>query len=181
MTQSFDQTTRTEAPLRADEVTALRGFLDFHRDTLRWKCAGLTQAQLAQPLPPSTMTLGGIMKHLALVEVGWFGRSLRGEAYPPPFDTVDWDADPDWEWRTAADDAPQDLRDLYDECVRRADAAVDEALAAGGLDTESVRESRAQGGAFSLRWILLHMIEEYARHNGHADLVRESIDGSTGE
>ena len=99
---------------------------------------------------------------------------------PPPFDAVDWDADPDWEWRTAAEDDPVELRDLYDGCVRRADAAVDEVLAGAGLDTESVRPSR-EGGAFSLRWILLHMIEEYARHNGHADLIRESIDGETGE
>ena len=180
MTQTFDKDTRTEAPIRADEVTALRGFLDYHRDTFRWKCSGLTQQQLAQSLPPSTMTLGGMMKHLALVEVGWFGHTLRGEAYPPPFDAVDWDADPDWEWRTAAEDDPVELRDLYDGCVRRADAAVDEVLAGAGLDTESVRPSR-EGGAFSLRWILLHMIEEYARHNGHADLIRESIDGETGE
>jgi len=180
MTQTFDKTTRTEAPLRADEVTALRGFLDYHRDTFRWKCAGLSQEQLAQAHPPSTMTLGGMMKHLALNEVGWFGSSLAGLPYPPPFDDVDWDADPDWEWRTAADDSPEDLRALYDDCVRRADAAVDEALAAGGLDAVSVEESSSDG-PFSVRWILLHMIEEYARHNGQADLIRESVDGMTGE
>jgi uncharacterized damage-inducible protein DinB len=180
MTQTFDKSTRTEAPIRADELEALRAFLDYHRDTFRWKCAGLSQAQLAQPHPPSTMTLGGMMKHLALNEVGWFGGTLAGESYPPPFDGVDWDADPDWEWRTAADDSPEDLQALHDDCVRRADAAIDQALARDGLDTESARES-SEGGAFSLRWILLHMIEEYARHNGQADLIRESIDGLTGE
>jgi uncharacterized damage-inducible protein DinB len=180
MTQTFDPSTRTEAPLRADEVTALRGFLDYHRDTFRWKCAGLTQEQLAQTHPPSTMTLGGMMKHLALNEVGWFGKTLSGIPDPPPFDTIDWDADPDWEWRTAADDSPQELRDLYDDFTRRADAAIDAALARGGLDTESV-EASSEDGPFSLRWILLHMIEEYARHNGQADLIRESIDGETGE
>ena len=180
MTQTFDRTTRTEAPFRADEVTALRGFLDYHRDTFRWKCSGLTQQQLARPHAPSTMTLGGMMKHLALNEVGWFGHTLAGEAYPPTFTDIDWDADPDWEWRTAADDSPDELRALYDECVRRADAAIDQALARGGLDAESV-ETSSQDGAFSLRWILLHMIEEYARHNGQADLIRESIDGMTGE
>jgi hypothetical protein len=179
-TQTFDLSTRREAPLRADEVTALRGFLDYQRDTFRGKCAGLTQAQLAQAHPPSTMTLGGMMKHLALNEVGWFGSSLTGTPYPAPFDTVDWDADPDWEWRTAADDPPVELRALYDDCVVRADAAIAAALANEGLDTLSTRES-SEGGAFSLRWILLHMIEEYARHNGHADLIRESIDGVTGE
>jgi uncharacterized damage-inducible protein DinB len=180
MTQTFDKSTRREAPLRADEVTALRGFLDYHRDTFRWKCAGLSQEQLALAHPPSTMTLGGMMKHLALNEVGWFGHSLAGTPYPEPFTDVDWDADPDWEWRTAADDSPAQLRALYDDCVARADSAIDAALARDGLDTESVEES-SKDGAFSLRWILLHMIEEYARHNGQADLIRESVDGSTGE
>jgi uncharacterized damage-inducible protein DinB len=180
MTQTFDQATRVEAPIRADEVTALRGFLDYHRDTFRWKCSGLTQQQLAQPLPSSEMTLGGMMKHLALVEVGWFGNTLAGRPYPPPFDVIDWDADPDWEWHSARDDDPVELRALFDDCVRRADAAIDEALARDGLEAESVQESRTQG-RFNLRWIMLHLIEEYARHNGHADLIRESIDGETGE
>jgi hypothetical protein len=180
MTQTFDKSTRTEAPLRADEVTTLRGFLDYQRDTFRWKCAGLTQEQLARSLPPSTMTLGGMMKHLALNEVGWLGNTIAAASYPKPFDSIDWDADPDWEWRSAADDTPQELRALYDECVRRADAETDAALARGGLDAESVKPS-SEDGAFSLRWILFHLIEEYARHNGQADLIRESIDGETGE
>ena len=180
MTQTFDKNTRTEAPIRADELTALRGFLDYHRDTFRWKCSGLSQEQLARTHPPSTMTLGGMMKHLALNEVGWFGSTLAGEGYPAPFDGIDWAADPDWEWRTARDDGVEELRALYDDCVRRADVSIDEALARGGLDAESVEQSSTQG-AFSLRWILLHMIEEYARHNGQADLIRESIDGETGE
>jgi uncharacterized damage-inducible protein DinB len=184
MTQTFDQATRVDPPLRADEVATLRAFLDFHRDTFRWKCAGLTQEQLAQPLPPSDMTLGGMMKHLAIVESSWFESTYAGGQYMPPFDTVDWDADRDWEWHSAKDDSPQELRRLFDDAVRRADAVIDAALAAGdGLDGESVKHSRhGEGqGAFSLRWILVHMIEEYARHNGHADLIRESIDGETGE
>jgi hypothetical protein len=180
MTQTFDKSTRTEAPLRADEVTALRGFLDYQRDTFRWKCSGLTQEQLALAHPPSTMTLSGMMKHLALNEVGWFGQTLAGTPYPQPFGDIDWDADPDWEWRTAAADSPEELRDLYDDCVRRADAAIVAALAGNGLDALSVGQS-SEDGAFSLRWILLHMLEEYARHNGQADLIRESVDGLTGE
>jgi hypothetical protein len=180
MTQTFDAATRTEAPLRADEVTALRGFLDYHRDTLRMKCAGLTREQLAMPHPPSAMTLGGMMKHMALNEVGWFGKTLEDVPYPPIFDGVDWQSDPDWEWRTGAEDDPQELRATYDECVRRADEAIDAALARGGADAESVGKD-SSGEAFSLRWILLHMLEEYARHNGHADLLRESVDGETGE
>jgi uncharacterized damage-inducible protein DinB len=171
---------RRDPPLRSGEAEMLLAFLDYHRDTFRWKCSGLTQAQLAQTHPPSTMTLGGMMKHLALNEVGWFGATLAGTPYPAPFASVDWDADPDWEWRTAADDSPAELRALYDDCVRRADEGIGAALARGGLDAESVGRSSADG-AFSLRWILLHMIEEYARHNGQADLIRESVDGATGE
>jgi uncharacterized damage-inducible protein DinB len=180
MTQTFDVGTRTEAPIRSDEVTALRGFLDYHRDTFRWKCSGLTQEQLARTHPPSEMSLGGMMKHLAVNETGWFERTFAGGEYMPPFDTVDWDADRDWEWHTARDDSPEKLRALFDEACRRADGVIDEALARAGLDAESVNPSRT-GGPFSLRWVLLHMIEEYARHNGHADLIRESIDGATGE
>ena len=172
---------RVDPPLHGDEATILRGFLTYHRDTLRWKCSGLTQEQLAQPLPPSDMTLGGMMKHLALVESNWFDSVFTGVDYMPPFDTVDWDADRDWEWHTARDDSPEQLRALFDEAVRRADAVVDEALTRGGLEQESARKSRHVDSTFTLRWILVHMIEEYSRHNGHADLIRESIDGQTGE
>jgi hypothetical protein len=170
---------RADRPLRADEVTSVRAFLDFQRDTLRWKTDGLTQEQLAVALPPSSMTLGGIMKHLSVVESGWFEESFAGRPLMPPFDTVDWDADPDWEWHSATDDSPEQLRALYDEAVARADAVVGEALSGPGLDALSVEE-REDRGRFSLRWIMLHMLEEYARHNGHADLIRESIDGQTG-
>ncbi|MBO0846305.1 MAG: DinB family protein [Nocardioides sp.] len=181
--QSFDAADRVDPPLRADEVTTLRAFLDYQRDTFRWKCAGLTHEQLAQRLPPSDMTLGGMMKHLAIVDSSWFEYDYAGREYMPPFDAVDWDADPDWEWRTAEDDSPEELRRLFDEAVRRADAVLDAALAEGaGLDSLSARESPRDGeGPFSLRRILVHMIEEYARHNGHADLIRQSIDGQTGD
>ena len=181
-TVSFDESSRVDPPLQADEATTLRAFLDFHRDTFRWKCSGLTQEQLAQPLAPSDMTLGGMMKHLALVESSWFEEVYAGGLYMPPFDSVDWDADRDWEWHTAKDDTPTELRALFDEAVRRADAVIEAAVAADGLDGVSMEESRHEGeGAFSLRWILVHMIEEYARHLGHADLIRESIDGQTGQ
>ncbi|UMG91482.1 DinB family protein [Nocardioides sp. TF02-7] len=163
-------------------MTTVRAYLDYHRDTLRWKVDGLTREQLAQTLPPSTMTLGGMLKHLALVEWSWFERVLHGRPPVSPFVDVDWDADPDWDWHSAVDDSPEQLRQWFDEAVARADAAIDEALAAGkGLDVESALPSRREEGHFTLRWILLHMIEEYARHNGHADLLREAIDGRTGE
>jgi hypothetical protein len=181
MTPAMSPDARTDPPLLADEAATLRGFLDYHRDTFRWKCSGLTQQQLAQALPPSDMTLGGMMKHLALVESGWFESSFAGGEHMPPFEDVDWDADPDWEWRTAQHDTPEQLFALFDEAVRRADAVIDEALAGPGLDAESERKSRREGTPFSLRWIVVHMIEEYARHNGHADLLRERIDGATGD
>jgi Protein of unknown function (DUF664) len=174
---------RTHRPLRSDEATTLRAFLDHHRDTFRWKCSGLSQAQLAQSLPPSDMTLGGMMKHLAIVDQSWFEDDFMGLGYMPPFDTVDWEADRDWEWHTAKDDTPEELLALFDEAVRRSDAVLDEALSkdGAGLDGLSVAETPDGLGRFSLRWILVHMIEEYARHNGHADLIRQSIDGQTGQ
>ncbi len=174
---------RIDPPLAADEATMLRAWLDFHRDTLRWKASGLTQEQLAQPLAPSTMTLGGLVKHMALVESNWFEVVLVGEEkMMPPFDAVDWDADRDWDWHSAADDSPEELTAILDEAVRRSDAITDKALAGpDGLDTASKRTSRREDAPFTLRWILLHMIEEYARHNGHADLIREAVDGQVGD
>jgi uncharacterized damage-inducible protein DinB len=182
MPQTFDADSRTDPPLQGDEATTLRAFLDYHRDTFRWKCSGLTQEQLARSLAPSDMTLGGMMKHLAVVESGWFEKTFEGGgSQMPPFDTVDWDGDRDWEWHTAKDDTPEELLALFDEAVQRADAVIGEALAGPGLDAGSVQKDRRDDTPFSLRWILLHMIEEYARHNGHADLIRQSIDGETGE
>jgi len=178
--QAFDISARVEAPLHGSEVAILRGSLTYQRDTLRWKCSGLTQDRLAQPLPPTDMTLGGMMKHLALVESQWFDHYFRDVGFAPPFDTMDRDVDDDWEFHSAQQDTPQELRALFDESVRRADSVVDDALTRGGLDEESVRTSRHTGETFTLRWILVHMIEEYCRHNGHADLIRESIDGQTG-
>ncbi|WP_402465111.1 DinB family protein [Isoptericola aurantiacus] len=176
-----DALERTEPPLRADESTTLRAFLDYHRDTLRRKAAGLTAEQLRTPLPPTTMTLGGLLKHLAYVESNWFLVVLDGGDPLPPFDTVDWSADPDWEWHSAATDSPADLQELLDQAVAASDRVLDAALVQGGLDQLAARESRHGDGAFSLRWILVHLIEEYARHNGHADLLREALDGATGE
>ena len=171
----------TDPPLRADETTTLLTYLDYHRDTLRLKTEGLDAEQLSTTLPPSTMTLGGMLKHLALVESSWFNDVLMGRPEVEPWASVDWEADVDWDWHSAAADNPEELRRLFDETLAASDAIVQEALADGGLDRLSVRESRRGEGAFSLRWILVHMIEEYARHNGHADLIRESIDGATGE
>jgi len=172
---------RTDPPLVADEASTLVAFLDYHRDTLRMKIDGLTAEQLRQPHPPSTLTLGGLLKHVALNEANWFGRVLHGRPMGEPWDSVDWDADRDWDFHSASDDSPEELRRVMDDAVAQARRDIDEGLRLGGVDQLSVTPRRDGGGQFSLRWILLHMIEEYARHNGHADLIRESIDGATGE
>ncbi len=172
-----------EGVLRGDETASLRAFLDAHRDLFRRRAAGLDAEALSRTLPPSTMTLGGMVKHLALVEDHWFSVVLHGRESAEAWREVDWRADDDWDWHSAADDTPEQLWALFEEAVAASDRSVDEALANGGLDTPSARTSRhhaSAGEAFSLRWILLHMIEEYAQHNGHADLIRESIDGARG-
>jgi len=173
---------RIDPPLAATEAETLVAFLEYHRETLRMKTEGLDQEQLAQPLAPSTMTLGGLLKHLALVEDDWFSVVLMGNDDGEPWRSVDWDGDPDWEWRTAADDSPEELMALFDDAVEASNRIIQEVLAEDGLDRLSARESRRlDEEKFSLRWIIVHMIEEYARHNGHADLLREAIDGTTGE
>jgi len=176
----LDEHGRPEPPPAADEVASILGFLEYQRATFEWKCRGLDTAGLNATVAASTMTLGGMLKHLALVEDSWFQESLLGSTMPPPWGTVDWDADRDWEWHSAADDTPEQLRTLWSESVARSREAVSKTVAAGGLD-QLAQRSWSDGRSPSLRWILLHMIEEYARHNGHADLIRESVDGETGE
>lgn len=175
-----DDQGRPEPPLAGDEAATLLGFLDFQRATLAWKCAGLDAAGLGATTAASSMTLGGLLKHMAYVESAWFSHSLHAQDREAPFDTVDWKATPDWEWQTAAGDTPDQLRTLWQDAVDRSRIRVSDALAGGGLD-QLARRPWQDGSAPSLRWILCHMIEEYARHNGHADLLREAVDGQTGE
>lgn len=169
---------RVEPAFGDDERTMLAGFLDYHRLTLVWKASGLTQAQLAQPLPSSSLTIGGLVKHMALVEDSWFTERFAGQPMPAPFADVDWDADPDWEHHSAADDTPEWLLQRYAEACDRSRSVV---AAAASLDELAVAGQNQAGEPFTLRWILFHMIEETARHNGHVDLLREAIDGLTGE
>lgn len=169
---------RHDPPYAADEATTLVGFLDYHRATLRRKCEDLTSEQLSLSLAPSTMTLGGMLKHLAVVESSWFSEDLADGSLIPPFDAVDWSADRDWEWHSAHRDSPEELLALYDAAIAESRRLAARALADGGLETRLVRPTRT-GEHATLRWLLVHMIEEYAQHNGHADLIRESIDGRT--
>ncbi|MGQ4513946.1 DinB family protein [Streptomyces sp. DW26H14] len=172
---------RPEAPVAGGEATTLLGFLDFQRATLAWKCAGLDEAGLAATVGASSMTLGGILKHLAYVEDSWFSVSLHGADAAPAWAGVDWAEDPDWEWHSAAGDSPERLRALWQESVTRSRELVAGALAEGGGLHRPARRAWPDGRTPSLRWIVVHMIEEYARHNGHADLLREAVDGETGE
>ncbi len=173
--------TRTDPPQSGDEAATLVGFLNFHRDTLRLKTDGLSQEQLGRTLAPSSLTLAGLLKHLAVVESSWLSEDFEGGPLMPPFDTVPWDDDPDWEHHSALQDSPEQLRAIFDESTGRSDEIIARALAADdGLDALTAKPGR-NGEPFSLRWVLVHLIEEYARHNGHADFLRESIDGSTGE
>ncbi|WP_116951058.1 DinB family protein [Jiangella endophytica] len=175
-----DEHGRPEPPVDGDELRTLTGFLDFQRATLAWKCRGLDAAGLNTTAGASTMTLGGLLKHLAFVEDDWFTFWLFGRERSAPWATVDWPADYDWDWHSAADDTPEQLFALWEESVERSRANLAEAMADGGLSRLADRPWR-DGRIASVRWILTHMIEEYARHNGHADLIRESVDGSTGE
>ena len=120
-----------------------------------------------------------MLKHLARVEDNWFSHRMWGNQRQAPWNAVDLDADPGWEWNTAAH-SPEQLHALWQDAVSRSRELLTEALADGGLDRPAQRPNW-DGRTASVRWIVMHMIEEYARHNGHADLIRESVDGSTGE
>jgi uncharacterized damage-inducible protein DinB len=168
---------RREPDLVGDETTLLTQFLDFYRATILEKAAGLTKEQLSQRLEPSTLTLAGLVRHLTLVEDSWFQRRMLGRPLGEPWDSVDWDATPDWDWDTAADYEPAEMFALYEAACARSNQVVAEI---GDLDTVMLKANR-RGEKMTLRWVLLHMIEETARHAGHADLIRESIDGVTGD
>lgn len=165
---------RTEPVRVADEITALTQFLDYQRATLLSKCAGLTADQLRNPsVPPSTLTLLGLVRHLTEVERWWLRMHVAGER------DLGWPHDPEQngaDFLVEGADAEADLA-IYASEVDAARAAF------ANVPLDRVVSSLADHPerTFDVRWIMLHMIEEYARHNGHADLLREAIDGSTGE
>lgn len=175
-----DEHGRVEPPLAAGEIMTLTGFLDYQRETFEWKTRGLDSDGLGATTAATSLTLGGLLKHMALVEENWFAHRLSGREMGAPWKDVDWRTDPDWEFHSAAADTPDYLRGLWRGAVDRSRALTAAALAEDGLD-RLARESPRDDRQVNLRWILVHLIEEYARHNGHADLLRESIDGETGE
>lgn len=178
--RDLDERGHPEPPLVGDEIDTLLGSLERQRATLAWKCGGLDAAGLRATVGASSITLGGLLKHLARVEEGAFARKWLGQAPGPPWDTVDWKADPDWDWQSAAEDSPEQLMTLWQDAVARSRATVAEALARGGLE-QLGGLTTPDGASPSLRRILIDLVEEYARHAGHADLIRESVDGLTGE
>jgi len=167
-----------EPPAVGDEASTLLGSLERQRATLAWKCAGLTAAGLRVSVGASAVTLGGLLKHLAYMEDINFTRDLAGRDLPSPWNQVDWSTEQGWEWRSAVEDTPDELYALWGDAVSRSRAAVMEAVADGGPSRQSIP---AGGEPETLRRLLVDMIEEYARHTGHADLIRESIDGRVGE
>jgi len=171
---------RPEPAYRNSETAMLREFIDHYRATIRLQASGLDDAQLAQPLAPSDLTLGGMLKHLAFVEDYWFGYNLAGQEPVEPWRSADWEADPDWDWHSAGEHTHTELDAMLAEAIERSDRHLDDALARGDLDQPMTRpRDPAKGETATLRWLLLHMVEEYARHTGHADLIRQSIDGAT--
>ncbi|MFC6083631.1 DinB family protein [Sphaerisporangium aureirubrum] len=169
-----------EPPLAGTEAEHLAGALDRLRATFRWKADGLDPAGLRVRAGASALTLGGLLKHLARVEDQCFGTKLSGTPLGAPWDAADWNADPDWDFTSAADDTPAQLYALWDDAVARSRATFDAALRAGGLD-QLVHLAWPDGRRASLRRIVFDLIEEYGRHTGQADMLREAVDGRVGE
>jgi uncharacterized damage-inducible protein DinB len=165
---------RPDPPKIADERTMLDVWLDFHRATLAMKCEGLSADQLrARAAAPSTLTLLGLVRHMTEVERNWFRRVLAGEDPAPLYYS---DAEPDGDFDLVDDADPDEMMAAW-----RAECERSTKLAAQAPSLDTIGATLRRGEQVSLRWIMVHMIEEYARHNGHADLLRQRIDGSVGE
>jgi hypothetical protein len=169
-----------EPPFAGTEAEQLIGSLDRQRATFRWKAADLSAEGLRARVGVSTLTLGALLKHLALQEEHSSVRKLSGEPLGEPWASTDWDNDPDWEMTSAATDSPTELYALYDAAVVRSRSRFAAALAKGGPE-QLVHVTLPDGRRVNLRRLLCDLLEEYARHTGHADLLRESVDGRIGE
>lgn len=169
-----------EPPWAGTETEHLLGALDRLRATFRWKAGGLDEAGLRTRIGASSLTLGGLLKHLALVEAYQSCTKLSGEPPEGPWDPASWDDDEDWEFTSADQDSAEQLYALYDAAVERARLRYGAALTDGGLD-QLVHVTDPEGRQASLRRLLFDLIEEYGRHTGHADLLREAVDGLVGE
>jgi uncharacterized damage-inducible protein DinB len=157
-------------PATADEKTSLHVALDRHRDVVVWKVEGLDAEALRRPMTPSGSNLLGLVKHLAAVEYGWFCETFGFAVEPLPFS----DDDPDADLRVEPDETTADVLGFYDRARHAADAAIE----ATGLEDVGTAWF---GDQVTMRWVLIHMLEETARHAGHIDILRELIDGATGD
>jgi uncharacterized protein DUF664 len=169
-----------EPPLAGTEAEHLVGALDRLRATFRWKADGLDAAGLRTRIGASSLTLGGLLEHLAAVEDDVSLARLSGQPLGAPWDSADWDDRYEWPFTSAADDTPEQLYALWDGTVDRSRARFAAALADGGPE-RLVHLAVPDGRRASLRRLLCDLIEEYGRHTGHADLLREAVDGRVGE
>jgi uncharacterized damage-inducible protein DinB len=164
---------RTDPPLDGDERATLVAFLDWHRDTFAWKCEGLTDEQLRlQASPPSTLSLLGLVRHLAEVERSWFQRTMMRQDIGLVYSD-------NWDYQASYDARGASVEEAFANW--RAEIEKSRTIEASMADLSTLGYRARSGEEISLRWVLVHMIEEYARHNGHADFLREAIDGATGE
>lgn len=168
-----------EPPLAGTETEQVLGALERLRTTFRWKADALHEAGLTTTVGASSLSLGGLLKHLAAAEDFHHTVKLTGEPLGEPWAGYGWDGSTDWDLESAARDSPEHLYDLYDAAVERSRARLAAVLATGGL--EQPVHAGAHGRHASLRRLLLDLVEEYGRHAGHADLLREAVDGVTGE
>jgi len=168
-----------EPPFNGDEASAVFGALERQRTTFRWKCADLDDHGLRATTAASRLTLGGLLKHLALIEDYYFQVKILGEVMPRDWDDADWNTD-GWEFDSAADDDPATLYALWDKAAARSRAAVDQIVSRGGLDAAAAQKT-SDGDPVNVRRLVLDLVEEYGRHTGHADILREAVDGRTGE
>ena len=162
-------------PYAGTETETLVGYLDYYRAVLIDKASGLTKLQANQALPPSNLTVINLVHHLAIVEHWWFHVFFAGNEPLDPWAEI-WDDDPDWEFNHSQEFEPEEIIDRYRTEIDRANEII---AGADSIEQPSVKDRN--GEHRSLRWILVHMLEETARHAGHADLIRESIDGETGD
>jgi uncharacterized damage-inducible protein DinB len=163
-----------QIPRQGDEWTLLIAFLDYYRAALLDRAWGLDEEQLATPLAPSPLTIGGLIGHMTFVEYVWYRVRFAGLDMPEPFGSLDWDENPDAEMALAESWPADQLLQAFDAAVRDSRQRVKNAAS---LEDLSAKNSNGDREKWNLRWIMIHMIEEYARHCGHADLIRESIDG----